>query len=65
MSKIICCDTGEPYSMEGLCAIEVLFAFDERPLTPEESRYYRKIVAELDAARARVDAMSDEELLRL
>ena len=61
---IICAD-GTPYSTAGMCAIEVLLAFGKRPLTPDESRYYRKIVAELEAAAARVALMSDKELLAM
>jgi hypothetical protein len=61
----ICADTGLPYSTEGLCAVEVLLAFGERELTPQEYSYYRKIVAGIEAATARVAKMSDKELLAL
>jgi hypothetical protein len=63
MSKTICADTGEEYSTAGMCAVEILLDFGKRPFTPDELKYYRRIVAAIAAATQRVAKMTDAELL--
>jgi len=62
--SIVCADTGEEFSMQGRCNIEILFLIHERVLTEDELHWHADVQRRINAAAERVSKMTDAEILR-
>ena len=59
---LLCVDDGTPYVVGAHAVVEILFAIGERGLSEAEFAEYIAVSKKINAARARVEAMTDEEI---